>query len=333
MKILSTLIVLAYAFTATALQARPLSKQQVSSDAKWLLHLDLDGFRETKVGGFLSKEVLQKKLQKQANMLGSQFNLKSQIDLQKIRSITAYGFDYESKNNGVLLIHAGQDVQTILDGLVPADGDNKGAPAIPLKKLQESSTPMYSLNGELFASVHSQELLLLGKSKEQIEKAAQVLGGKAPNLTSNDAFAAFQNVPNTFFFLAIAEALNAKSIGGQAKVLQMAEGGRLVLGEHGEKLFLNLALRAKSAEVTTQIQQIVQGTIALAALSQTDNEDIAALAQSIKVSTKENVVSIGLEYPVAKAMEKLAAEVPKIKLDVSPDSKEAGKSESKEGEK
>ena len=95
----------------------------------------------------------------------------------------------------------------------------------------------------------------------------------------------------------------------QARILQMADGGRVVLGEKADRLCLDLALKGKSKEVVTQIQQVVQGMIALFSLGQPKNKDLSELMQSTKVSTSENVVSVGVEYPVQKALIKLAEQI------------------------
>jgi hypothetical protein len=304
---------------AVSAKGTPLAKNQVSSEAKWLLHFDLDNFRETKIGAFVIKDVLQKKFEKEFNKAAALLQDKPKIDFQKFRSITAYGANYESHSDSVLLIQTGQDMHKILDSFVSNDKKSEtSGPAIPLKKLSEGALTFYSLNGDIYGSIFADNLLLISKSKEQIEKAHGVLAGSSPNLKSKDAFAAFSAVPNSFFFLAIAEAFNAKAaIPPQAKVLQMAEGGRLVVGEKTNHLFLDLSLRGKSAEVTTQIQQIVQGAVALIALSQGENEDLMRLAQSLKVSTRDNFVTLTLEYPVSKAIEKLDVEVSEAKIQVN----------------
>ena len=42
--------------------AGSIPKEEVSADAKWLLHLEAAQFRATKVGGFVTTEVLEKQL-------------------------------------------------------------------------------------------------------------------------------------------------------------------------------------------------------------------------------------------------------------------------------
>ena len=68
---------------------------------------------------------------------------------------------------------------------------------------------------------------------------------------------------------------------------------------------MDLSLKAKASEVVTQMQQVVQGMIALASLSQTDNQDLQQLAQSAKVFAAGNIVSLQLGYPADKAIQML----------------------------
>lgn len=316
MKTLATALALTIAFTASV-QSGSLSQKDVSADAKWLLHWDLDNLRNTQIGSFLTKEILEKQLDQKLSELKSQLNATLDLDLKKIASITAYGTDFQKKPeaNGVLMIQTGQNVEKIVDTLLGAIfAAVPDESARPVKKLQQEPFVVYAIGkDDLFASIHNQTILVLGKSRAQIEKARNVLLGKAPNLIGNNAFSGYPKLESSFFFLGIAEAFNdSANIPPQAKVLQMADGGRLVLGEKKDQLYLNLALRTKTQEVSNQIQSVVSGLIAFAALSQTDNKELQQLAQSIKVANDKNMVTVNLEYPVASALEKLAKMNPKV---------------------
>ncbi len=89
-------------------------------------------------------------------------------------------------------------------------------------------------------------------------------------------------------------------------MLKMADSLRLMLGEADSKLFANLALRAKDAQVGQQIQQVAQGLIALVTLSKSDNADLQQLAQALKVSQKDRLVVVELALPVDKITQKIA---------------------------
>jgi hypothetical protein len=304
MKHLAHALTLSLVLISTA-SADPLRKEHVPADAKWLLHLDLDKFRTTKVGGYFTKEILEKKLAGPKADLKRDLNF--DLDISRISSITAFGTDYQSHPdaNGVLLIRTDLEVQKALDGAIQKISQDSGGAAEPIKKLP-GGTPSYSIHDDVFITIRPDKLVLLGKSRQPVEKAEAVLAGKAANLNSGKAFSGFPEMPKAFFFVAIAEAFNEDApLPPQAKVLKMTDGGRLVLGENAENLFLNLTLKAKSSEVVAQMQQVIQGTVALASLSQSENPELMQLAQSVKVSSDDRMVTVGIEYPVAKAIEKL----------------------------
>jgi len=308
MKPFTSALVLALAIT-TATFGGPLQKEQVASDAKWLLHLDLDKFRASKVGTYFTRQVLEQKLSQPKADLKRDLNF--DLDISKISSITAYGTDYGSKPdaNGVLVIKTTLDVEKALDSAIEKLSANGGDGQGGIKKTQQGSTIRYSINDDVFVTLHPGNLVVVAKSREPNQKASEVLSGKSANLTSGKAFSGFPDMQKAFFFLGVAEAFNADvPIPPQANVLKMADGGRLVLGENADRLFLNVALKAKNSEVVTQIQQVIQGLVALASLSKTENKDLMQLAQSARVSADENLVSLNLEFPVERAIEKLSEE-------------------------
>lgn len=300
------LLTLACGLTVNSVCAAAVLQKQVSSDAKWLLHVDLQSFRRTQVGEFLTKGLLEKATGEVKSKIG--------IDVgeivKRISSVTAYGTDFEKhpETSGVLLVQMDAEAQKILEGFLAAQmlADSNGA----VKKVQQDSSVLYSVRNDFFLAVQANHLVVLGKSRKQIDKATDVLAGKAPDLTASEAFAGFPPAPDAFFFLAIAEGFNENNaILPQAKVLQMAEGGRVVIGEKAEKLFLNLALRTKNSEVGEQIQQVFEGIRAMVTLSQAENQDLQELVRSIKVSNTGKMVTVNAEFPVAPVIKKIAEKV------------------------
>ena len=72
--------------------AGSIPKEEISADAKWLLHLDAGQFRASKVGSYIITELLEKKLSQPVEELKK--NLQLDLDLDKIlggiTSITIY---------------------------------------------------------------------------------------------------------------------------------------------------------------------------------------------------------------------------------------------------
>jgi hypothetical protein len=286
--------------------AGSLQPDQVSAEAKWLLHCDLERFHDTKVGQYLGQQILDKKWEKPKGDLKNFFDL--DLDWRSFESMTAYGTDFQAKNkaNAVLIIktdrRARENLAVALRQQVQKSKETGG----PVALAQESPFTLYSINNDVFISLQKGNLVLLSKSRPMIQMAGEVLAGKAANLTAGQALAGFPEAPKAFFFLAVAEGFNQPSaLPPQARVLQQADGARLVLGENNDRLFLNLALKAKTPEIGQQMQQVVQGIISLVTLSQPPNPDVQALAQSAKVSAQEKLVTVDVGYPVSRAIEKI----------------------------
>ncbi len=296
------------AFTAFTAHSVPLPKHQVAADAKWLVHIDLDDFLNTQVGDLIDKRFLAKPLAE----LTKNLKFDAHALLKKFSSVTAYGVDYAKNReanlaSGILIIRTDAEAQKIVEGLLAAQilADTNG----PVTKLQTEPYPLYSIAKELFAAVHPGNMFIIGKSRPQVEKARAVLLGQSQNLTSSKALSEYPDAPDSFFCLALAEGFSEHAgLPTQAKVLQMTDGARVVLGEQAGRLFLNLDLKARTTEVVTQIQQVIQGAAALFALGDLANKDVAELVRAIKVTANKKVVSIALDYPVAKAIAKLGQE-------------------------
>ena len=280
-------------------QAGSLKKEQIPADAKWLLHLDGDNLRGTKVGDYLFNQVLGQQIAGASEQMHFDFsNL-----LQKVSSLTAYGTDFKKgpEANGVLLINSDIDTQKALQGLLAAQllANTNG----PVKKVEQDSRTLYSIANEIFLTVEKDQPVIVSKSRSEIERVHEVLGGKGPSVAANKTFSGYPTVSNSFFFIGVAEGFSDPNIiPPQAKALQMADGGRLALGETAGQLSLNLNLRGKSAEVTKQIQQVLEGMVALISLGQPENEELMQLARSTKVSSTPEMVTLMMEFPVAKAL-------------------------------
>lgn len=318
------LMVVTTAILAQQAGAGPLQKEQVPANAKWLLHLDFDSFRHSKVGTYFLKEIAEKELAK------AKADLKLNLDFgfEKIQSITAYGTDYDlgSQASGVMLIKTQPKTQGILEALFQLSKSMQQSNG-PVNKIVEGSRVVYTIRETFFIEPQGNDVLLVGKSRKHIDQAGDVLSRRTPNLTTASAFSGFPTVPNTFFFLAVAEGFNQKGpVPPQAKILQMADGGRLVLGERSDRLFLDVSLKGKSADVSRQIQNVVQGMVALVALSQSENKDLLRLTQSLQISSHDKFVTLGLEYPIGEAIKKLQEKSAEFKQD-------AGKAEAEATDK
>ena len=289
--------------------AGSIPKEEISADAKWLVHLEAAQFRATKAGSFIITELLEPKLGQAVGQLKEKVKL--DLDTKKIigglDSITIYGTDYQSpQDHAVLLIATSSELQKIVVGFLA--GMVLAGTNAPMQVTQtvEGNVTFYGVQDAAYCAVLPGKVIAIGRSREATEKAAKVLEGKAPCLASGAAFGGFGDLEEAFFFVGVAQGFNlGDNLPPQAKLLQVAEAARVALGESADQLFLSLALRAKTTDVVGEMQQVVQGLIAIGSLSQPHDNDLGRLLQSIKVSTADNVVNVRVDYPADKAIEQL----------------------------
>ena len=289
--------------------ASPLQREEVAADAKWVLHCDVDKFRSTPAGESLVKEAADKLLEHQKAIFKDEPSL--DIDFSKLRSVTVYG-DYSGSNH-VVLFKSDLDVGKILESGLALAAKHKGLTSWPFEKAMRDGIVTYTFPDHVSIWIRPDKTTIFSKSSDSTELANAVIEGRAANLTSRNTFGDFPAVQKAFFFFGAAEGFNASEElnaeaakdgknNPKAKILKMTESGRAVIGQDGEQVFLNVSLKAKTSEIVTQMQQVMQGMIALASLAQSENEDIQQLAESAKVTTSGNTVNLSLSFPADKAL-------------------------------
>ena len=281
--------------------AGPVQRSQVAADAKWLLHLDADAFKRTALGGQFMTDVLDVKSAKAKEDLKA--GLDFVLDWRQIHSITAYGSQHSQHGDpkGILLIQTDMLVQPALERAIA-----KNIPNLRVERFEYTPAPLYQLNGDPWVAFQPGGLVVLSKARESVEKALAVFSGERANLTSTTTFEGYPAAPFSFFMLGVAEGLGQDvNLPPNAAVLKKAEGGRLVIGEKGDRVALRLEVKTASAEVAQQIQQVLQGLLALGALSADQKPDLAALVQGASVAQNGAMVSVGVELPVAKVLNKI----------------------------
>jgi len=296
-KIHRTASLMVAAFSLTALFAGPVDQSKIAADAKWVVHLDFEALRKSKVGSHLITGLLQPKIE--GNHFIKKANLS--INLTNISSLTAYGPQFEKDGEGILLLSTTADVKKDMDTLVGmaslSENEKKDVTMV-----QQKPFPLYNVKDDIFIAPLTGNTVILAKSREQIDSARELAGGKGESLAKAQVFKDYPDAANAFI-LVMAKGFNdSAKIPPQAQVLRETEGGRLAIGEKDQNLFLNLMFKGKDEESSTKIQQVLQGIVALVSMSQ-QNKDVTDLASATKIASEGRNVSVTLQFPTAKAIE------------------------------
>lgn len=283
----------------------PLQRGYVAADAKWVLHLDLDAFRTTQIGGAILLGKAQRDIDKARADLKTYLDF--DLDWTQIHSLTAYGtaFEPHPPREGVLLVQTDLDVQKALETAI-AKQTEADVETHNVKRVEDNGVPMYNIRDEVFAALPPGKPIVLAKTAESARKGLAVLNAQTPTLAGSSAFNDFPPVPPSFVFLGMAQGFADQApLPPQAKVLQMTESGSLVLGETGNQVFVTVSLKPKSADVARQMQQVLQGLLALAALGQVENQDLQQLVQGTRVDATDRLVTVQIQIPIQAVLQKI----------------------------
>ena len=297
----------------SAATAGPLVRDQVSPQAKWLIHFDAEHFRTTKLGEFYVKNALEPSL--------AEAKAKFQFDfgplIRSLTSATAYGTEHQNSSNdsGVLLLQASpaavDDVSVRLAAWLALENAAKKKSG-RIGQLLAQPFAIYQVDKETIIAPLTEGRLLFGKSRKHVQKAAEVVLGTAPNLASTSLFADWNKSADGFIMAAAVDDLNKNAaLSPHAKIFRQTDHGRLVLGETGEQLTLNVSLHAESAESATRLRKLIEGLIAWAEMEKVDDPELQLLAKSVRVSAAAGTVTLDLAYPVARVLKKIADDLKK----------------------
>ena len=288
-------------FLLPAANAGPLDQLNVASDTKWLVHLDFESFRGTQVGDFVNQSILGPHRDKIRNDFKNDFDF--DLDWDKIKSITAFGSNYQIKPEqaGLMMIRTEPQLQTDFHQLLESKVDSGFGP-LKIQAIKSELNHLYAIAGELYIAVEPNGVFLVGKSRKQVETAKNSLSTSGIPIAEAEAFAQYPSLPNTMIFMAVADAFgDFEGIPAQARVLQLSKGGRLALCETDENIMLQLELKTKDKKTSRQIHSVVQGMVTLAMLG-SDDERLIELAEAIHVSSGEAIVTMKLELAIDRAL-------------------------------
>ena len=279
--------------------AGPLSREQISARAKWVVHFDAEHFQSTKLGQFYINDLLEKHAASLHEKSGFDFSPL----LQSLKHATAYGtgFGKGSQTNAVLLLQAGAAPVRDFGNFISAH-TTRVRGKYP-RVVQSKPFPIFKLDKRTVIAPLDDGVLLAGQSPKSISDAWEVLAGRQPNLASTSSFSEFAS-PADKFVLAFGADGFGKNVTLPRKMnfFRKADRLRVILDERAYRLLLNVALDVPDAEAALRTKQMVEGLLAWAALEKNE-EDAQLLVKSAKVTATGPTVSASFEYPVERAIQ------------------------------
>jgi hypothetical protein len=312
-KRLKSLIIplLAAATLTTTLPASGVDQELVPSDVEWLLHIDVDTLRQSQAGSALIREL------QAVNPLRNnpEIPIDPTLIINGLRGLTAFGSipDFASgeiPNDSVVVIEGTEDLMQVMRGLIA--GLQLEKPDM-LATLELDGQVIYQLQGESISGLFLKDSrIAIGQSPGALESFLAVASGNQNHLALESRFPSFKaGMQSGFFAGAVVEGMDGmRNLPAQARILQLTRAVSVQLGEWEAFLRLEAGLKTEDPTTATQVKEILQGIIALTAITQTGLPEISSLIQSARVNLDQTTVTLQLAYPVASALgwiEQLAA--------------------------
>ncbi len=275
-------------FPASVCYGDALKIDQVSSSAKWLVHVDVDAFNASQTGALVKTEILAQ----HADRLEGIKTTFGFDPLQDIRALTLYGED-AARENAVVVARGRFDAEKLI-ALAKLNPAYEQIPygALTIRKWHDAGKDGF---GCFFAA----DTLILGGRLDVLRSALDVLGGTKPHLAADTGLGGMAAAANGAILFAAGDGLGGmQGMQPNAAILKNSQTASLRVSEVNGELQVEVSLAAPNAEKAEQVVNVLKGMIAAGLLAQDQNPVLARLAQAVRLNVEGSQIKLGLAVPV-----------------------------------
>jgi hypothetical protein len=280
---LAAAIVLA---TATA-QAAPLDASSVAAGAKWVVHVDFDAARDSKVGQHIREKALSdERVKKGLAKLHDELGFDPEKDLH---GATLYGTDF-TPHTGVLIVYAVADKDKLMSHL-------KSKKDFITLKTDDGSNELYTWTEHMgrdhkhtvWASFPKHGVGVFADSAGDLKAALDVLGGKG-GLTTDSSL--LPNAPKGTVFSGAVAGLSAVKLPTRLPMAKQVDSISFAAGESDGEDFDHIKVGMTNGDTAKQVKSIIDGVQAMAALRLGDHPEALKMVNALKASADGKTLSI-----------------------------------------
>lgn len=285
--------------------AKPFNRNWAPTAAPWLVHVDVEAAMKSQIGklGFEGPEPILAEVQKDI-MEDMGFDL-----FAEVRSVTIYGLTVEQENP-VVIISTTPAAEAKMNELVAH---------MNLTGVEERGRMIYAMDAHGPEQAHvgailpgadaSERIMVIARDNPALHAAIDIVEGKG-RLEANLDQSPLSRAPSvgSIVYVSASEIDRGLDIEPVSVVLQKAEGMRFDLGETGGQMYMEMDLRTIGEQEAVQIQQMIQGGLAMAqfvASKEPAFVEIAALAASMNLTADGRDVALRFRHDSKDVMERL----------------------------
>tara|TARA_B100001939_G_scaffold294023_1_gene266862 strand:+ start:516 stop:1511 length:996 start_codon:yes stop_codon:yes gene_type:complete len=292
--------------------AEGLKAKQVPANAQWIAHVDIDGFKTSKLGKFTLGRL--KDVAAPIDAVAAMLQFDPRKDLS---DITAYGnhSKADQPENAAVLLNGRFKPDHLMTLLKAGEG-------LKVEKAGKHQLLEWTKDKETeYGSIVNEKLLVLGTNRKMVAQALKTVDGKVDTLNAKK-LKDLKLDKGAYIMLGMAS-LEGLPIPPEAKILENVKSIGVTLGEKGDNLEAGVSLYAANAEFAEQIQQMLQGLLALVQLqagnaTEPQAREAAEFLKGAKLVQEGQLVRLTLAVPVDSIIEK-------AKLQFEAEAKNGGK--------
>jgi hypothetical protein len=288
---------------STQVQAGPLDLKQVSGDAQWMVHIDVDAMRGS---SFVEKAYLEGAQQWSAfeawmSIACDQVGVDPKSDLH---GLTLFGTKL-GKLEGVALIDAKMQPEQMI-GRAKGEAGYQSS-TYGKREIHAWTDGQNRVAGAFFTP----SLLVVARTDKEVQHALDVLDQKAPSLAGKPN--TLGSAPEGTMFQAWVQGLANTPLPLKSPAVKKSQALSLVIGESGGQLFANARLTMESAEAAHKVLAVLEGVRAAAELQYEGDSRIMEVARRVKLSVAEKTVSLDLQAGAEEVWTQLKQLCPKLR--------------------
>jgi hypothetical protein len=282
--------------------ADPFDAKQVPADAKWVIHVDMDAARPTKIWDALYTRLINDdNFQEKVGQIEQVTNMHFPAD---VHDITLYGRAV-GEQAGVVVLHARMDRgQTLSILQMNASYDEKDYGDYKIVAWEDNGKKLY-------AAFHDDSTIIVGRSAENIQAALDVMDGKTESIKDGPLTAGAK--PQLLAYVAVKDVAQLKKQDEpQSPIIRQIQNGWISLSEKDGSADVQANLTTDNADTAEQLHAAMDGIKAMVTLAGTgENADpkaqMAAKAlKSFHATAADKSVSVDWSIPLDQVSDFIA---------------------------
>jgi hypothetical protein len=265
----------------------------VPADAKWVLHVDMDTAKGTKLWDIFDDHLqnndgVQSGIDQLQQITGVRFP-------QDFHDVTLYGRS-ASEEAGVILCHVDADQDRIVAAL-------QMNPDYSSSTYGNYEIHSWSDKGKTrFGAFHGKSLAIIGRSEENIKAALDTLDAKAGGLPTDSPLVGGAGAGLVAY--ASGEDLAALTKGNRQRppFLPLIDSTWVTIGEQGDHVLVTASVVGKTAAGAQQMRSILEGAKAMVTLTASNGNGDARLktgaAALASLTSKVDDKTLSIDWPI-----------------------------------